>query len=235
MADTLCGRAYPLWRSGLAPLIAQLDAEPATVKIAGESVTLDGRTAAGVVHSLTLSPEATAALPRAVAHAEAGDVTELARAALANRGDPEADRLVMFYSIVCNEPWAALDPERAKSDAAGTYMAGAWAATTAQWRTACSVFPRRAERPADWRNPRSNVPALALVGGADPQDPISNIAAIRQTMPRTRILVAPGYGHGVGQIPCISRLVARFVALGTATGLDTSCIKDIATPPFLTD
>jgi pimeloyl-ACP methyl ester carboxylesterase len=70
-----------------------------------------------------------------------------------------------------------------------------------QWALVCRVFPHRTESPADWKNPRSNVPALVLVGGADPQDPIDNIAAIRATMPRARILVAPGQGHGVGQLP----------------------------------
>jgi pimeloyl-ACP methyl ester carboxylesterase len=107
----------------------------------------------------------------------------------------------MRYSIVCNEPWASWDPSLAADDAEGTYLAHAYGLESEQWALVCRVFPHRTESPADWKNPRSNVPALVLVGGADPQDPIDNIAAIRATMPRARILVAPGQGHGVGQLP----------------------------------
>jgi hypothetical protein len=96
----------------------------------------------------------------------------------------------------------------------------------------CSVFPHRVEAAGDWTNPSSSVPALALVGGADPQDPIGNVAAIRQTMPRTRIVVAPGLGHGVGQYTCLSHLVAQFVARGTGSGLATGCVRRIPLPPF---
>ena len=230
-----CSRAYPAWKDGLVQMIRNLEAEPVAVKVTGEQVTLDGDAVAGTVHELTLSPEGAAEVPRVVAHAEAGDFEPVARAAVRLGGDPESDRLVMRYAIMCDEPWAAGDPAKAAADAEGTYMFASVAPMLARWSLICGAFPHRSEIASNWRNPRSNVPALALVGGADPQDPIGNIAALRQTMPRTRILVAPGYGHGIGQIPCISRLVARFVALGTATGLDTSCIRKIETPEFGVD
>jgi pimeloyl-ACP methyl ester carboxylesterase len=141
----------------------------------------------------------------------------------------------MFHSIMCSEPWAAWDVARAAADADGTYLEHAYRSAGEVEALVCSVFPRRTENPSDWRNPRSNVPALVLVGGADPQDPIGNIAAIRQTMPRARILVAPGYGHGVGQIPCLSALTAQFLARGTASGLDTGCVRRISPPQLRVD
>jgi pimeloyl-ACP methyl ester carboxylesterase len=141
----------------------------------------------------------------------------------------------MVQSIRCNEPWAIWDRARTAKDLAGTYRESAYASDAATQALICSVFPRWHADPADWRNPRSNVPALILVGGADPQDPIGNIAAIRQGMPRARILVAPGHGHGVLANPCLSALANQFIARGKASGLDTGCVKRIAPPAFLID
>ena len=52
-------------------------------------------------------------------------------------------------------------------------------------------------------------------------------------MPKARIVVAPGMGHGVGQYGCLPHLVARLVALGSAKKLDVSCARKIAPRPFL--
>ncbi len=93
---------------------------------------------------------------------------------------------------------------------------------------------RSASSRADqWTRVSSNAPALALVGGADPQDPIGNIAGLQAVMPNARIVVAPGMGHGVGQYGCLPHLVARLVALGSAKKLDTSCARKIAPRPFV--
>jgi len=76
------------------------------------------------------------------------------------------------------------------------------------------------------------VPLLALVGGADPQDPIGNLEGLAQAMPNSRIVVAPGIGHGAVQYGCLTALVRRFVDRGTAKGLDTMCARKITPPPF---
>jgi pimeloyl-ACP methyl ester carboxylesterase len=230
-ADSACAAAYPHWAGDLVPLLERLEASPVHVDVAGNAMALDGAAAADTIQNLTRTADGAANVPRVVAHAAHGDYQPFARALLQIGG--ASGSLAMFYSIECNEPWATWDVARSSADAEGTYLSHAYPDEARVHELVCSVFPKRTENPADWVDPRSNVPALVLVGGADPQDPIGNIAAIRQTMPRARILVAPGQGHGVGQLPCMSRLVARFLELGSATGLNTGCVHRITAPSFV--
>ena len=106
-------------------------------------------------------------------------------------------------------------------------------ATLLNDQTVCAGFPKRAEPADQWTRVSSSAPALALVGGADPQDPIGNIAGLQDVMPNARIVVAPGMGHGVGAYGCLPHLVARLVALGSAKKLDTSCARTITPRPFV--
>ena len=76
---------------------------------------------------------------------------------------------------------------------------------------------------------------LALVGGADPQDPLGNLTGLRRGMKNARIVVVPGMGHTVGQYGCLGALVSQFVERGGAKALDTSCVRSIAPQSFLVD
>ena len=76
---------------------------------------------------------------------------------------------------------------------------------------------------------RSNVPVLALVGGADLQDPVGNIAGLGAAMPKARVVVLPEHGHAVGQYGCLPNLVKLFIDRGSAATLDVRCVR--ATKP----
>jgi hypothetical protein len=72
-----------------------------------------------------------------------------------------------------------------------------------------------------------------VVGGADPQDPVGNLAGLGDAMPNSRIVVAPGQGHGIGDLGCLPDLVGRFVDRGSAASLDVRCARRIPTPAFV--
>jgi pimeloyl-ACP methyl ester carboxylesterase len=137
----------------------------------------------------------------------------------------------MFWSIWCNERWVGLDAP----PSVGTYLDGNAAASLDVYRTVCALFPKHEEPASSQTLPHSSVPLLALVGGADPQDPIGNLEGLTAALPNARVVVAPGQGHGVGQIGCLPDLVARFVARGSAKSLDVRCARRIAPPPFVLD
>ena len=85
-----------------------------------------------------------------------------------------------------------------------------------------------------YRQWRLRAAVLLLAGDADPIDPVSNIRGWRRVFPNGRLVVVPGGGHGVVDRGCLPALVARFVARGTAAGLDASCARRIPLPPFAT-
>ncbi len=229
-AQSACARAFPTWRADLLPLLARLQAAPVTVQVAGSPVVVNDVTLASVVQLMTRTDNDAASVPLLVSRAAAGDYSVLA-AALAPPGPPELS--VMPWSVMCNEPWLGSDPVAAAADAKGTYLESSVALSLANNQAVCAGFPPRAEPAEQWARVRSGVPALALVGGADPQDPIGNIAGLQDAMPNARIVVAPGMGHGVGQYGCLPDLVARLVAVGSAKKLDTSCARKVAPRPFV--
>jgi len=76
-------------------------------------------------------------------------------------------------------------------------------------------------------------PLLALVGGADPQDPIGNLTGLRRALPRSRVLNRAGPRPRDRAVGCLGSLVARFIDRGGAGTLDTSCIRAIGPPGFV--
>jgi pimeloyl-ACP methyl ester carboxylesterase len=229
-AQSACARAFPTWSADLLPLLARLRAAPVTVQVAGSPVVVNDVTLAGVVQSMTRADNTAASVPLLVSRAAAGDYSVLA----ANLPPPAPpDLSIMPWSIECSEPWMGSDPIAAAADARGTYLESVVASSLASDQAICAGFPQRVEPPGQWTRVRSSAPELALVGGADPQDPIGNIAGLQAVMPNARIVVAPGMGHGVGAYGCLPHLVARLVALGSAKKLDTSCARLIAPRPFV--
>ena len=93
-------------------------------------------------------------------------------------------------------------------------------------------MPDHPEPASNLARARSNVPVLALVGGADPQDPAANVAGLGAAMPKARVVVLPEHGHGVGQYGCLPNLVKLFVDRGSAATLDVRCVRRTKPPPF---
>jgi pimeloyl-ACP methyl ester carboxylesterase len=217
-----CRAAFPHWRGRLDRLIRAWNRKPARLP---DGRRLSGDDLAGVVQSLTLSAEGAAVIPYDVAHAAAGDLGPLAE----HVGVGGPTRSLMFWSIWCNEPWVGLRAHWSRF----TYLDAYTRQTLALDRLVCSKLPARDEPAVDWRLPHSNVPVLALVGGADPQDPLGNLTGLRRHLPNARIVVVPGMGHTIGQYGCLGALVSGFVDRGGAAKLDTACVRDIHPPPFL--
>jgi len=222
-AQPSCAGTFPHWRDDLDALIEKWNAAPVLLPT---SDTMTGDGLAGVVQQMTLVSAAAAYIPLVVSRAAIGDYGPLSHYVGAN----ELTRSMMYWSIMCNEPWVGLD----STGPWHSYLDGVTTDQLAVSRAVCGYLPVRAEAPSDWRRPQSNVPLLALVGGADPQDPIGNLPGVRQAFPNSRVVIAPGQGHAVGQLGCLGELVGRFVDRGATRGLDTSCAARTPLTPLAT-
>ena len=77
------------------------------------------------------------------------------------------------------------------------------------------------------------MPVLALVGGADPQDPITNLSDLKQHFPDSSTLIFPHTGHEFRIGGCIDPILTDFVERGTTKGLNTTgCDGAVVVPPF---
>jgi pimeloyl-ACP methyl ester carboxylesterase len=135
-------------------------------------------------------------------------------------------------SVVCAEDVPFLDPKAIdRSALAATYLG------TTQLdglQTVCRLWPRGAVD-ADLHAPlTSAVPALLLSGSADPVTPPANAAQAARSFPNSLSLVLQGFGHGQLTAPCMDRVMAQFVAAGTAEHLDVGCTHLAQPMPFFT-
>jgi pimeloyl-ACP methyl ester carboxylesterase len=214
-----CRKAFPHWERQFAELVKAWNAHP----VHG----LTGDQFASVVHKLLRDVNTAVSIPLVVSRAAEGDYGPLEHA---GSGDLGVSLDLMGSSIWCNEPWVGLDARGPW----GTDFDSYTRAFVAGFRQACSSVPKRAEPRSLWRLPTSSrVPVLALVGGADPQDPITNLDDLKQYFPDSRIVVLPHLGHDFSFGSACDAMLAEFVDRGTSRGLDTTpCVGEVVVPPL---
>jgi pimeloyl-ACP methyl ester carboxylesterase len=218
-ADPACRKTFPGWERQFGELVQAWNADPQHGRTGDEL--------AAIVHVLLLDGTKAVSIPLLVSSAAKGDYGPLEDA---GSGDLEAELNRMSASIWCNEPWAGLEAEGPW----GTDFDSYTAARIAAFRRACSSVPKRTEPRTLWTLPRSSpLPVLALVGGADPQDPIGNLSNLKQHFPDSRTIVFPHVGHSFGIGGCLYPILLDFVDRATTKGLDTSrCDGAVLVPPF---
>lgn len=215
---------------------AQLDEilrrAPRRVATPGKPVVLTADDVAWAVDALSETPSGAATIPFVVAAAAHGDYLPLALADASDIGS--IGRLAAFWEIVCSEPWSGFDPVATARNGAGSYLLRAAVDRAKAYRSACRAVPGGRVAPGAFSTAPVRAPVLLLAGGADPLDPVANLAGWRRVFPDGRLVVVPGAGHGLMEYGCVQTLVARFVTGGTAAGLDTACARRVPLPPFTT-
>ncbi len=213
-----CRKAFPDWERQFGELVKAWNAHP-THGMSGDEL-------ASVVHAMLLDLQKAVAIPLVVSRAAAGDYAPLDHA---GAGDLPFT-IGLMSSIWCNEPWVGLDATGPWGTEFDSYTTTQIAAVRHQ----CSSVPKRAEPPALWRLPvSSRVPVLALVGGADPQDPVTNLSDLKRHFPDSRTIVFPQIGHEFNIGGCVDEMMADLVDRGTTRHLDTTrCEGAVVVPPF---
>ena len=228
-----CRRAFPNPRRQLDEVLARL---PRRVTVTAGTFLLGRDEIAWTIAALSATPEGAAQIPFVIDAAAHGDYLPLGRAYAGEVG-PSLDaraRLAMVWVILCSEPWAGLDPAATARNGAGSYLAAAAVDRARLFQRACRVVPK-GRVPANAGSPAvARTPVLLLAGGDDPLDPVANLRGWRRVFPNGRLVVVPGAGHGVMGEGCVSALVARFVARGSADGLDAACARRVPLPAFVT-
>jgi pimeloyl-ACP methyl ester carboxylesterase len=218
-SDPACRKAFPDWQRQFGKLVQAWNVHPVNG--------MTGDDLASIVHVMLLDLEKAVSIPLLVSRAADGDYGRLEQEA---SEEPDVELDLMSSSIWCNEPWAGLDAKGPWGTDFDSYAT----ARIAAFRQECSSVPRRAEPPSLWTLPTpSPVPVLALVGGADPQDPVTNLSDLKQHFPDSRTVIFPHIGHQFSIGGCLYPILADFVERGTTKGLDTTrCDGAVVVPPF---
>ena len=228
-ASRACHKAFPAPDRDLRTVLARLDRKPSRFK--GVTVTRDEF--ANAIQLLSRRPDTAAAIPLVLRIAARDGI---ARAAAAVAAPPAADDLrpqVMQWAIRCLEPWARYDLAEATRLGATSYLGPTMLRAARYADAICSTMPPYEDIPGADRRVPSSVPALVVVGGQDPQDPVGNVTGITAVMPNARVVVVRGAGHGAVNHGCTELLADTFVQRGTMAGLDTSCTGRAPLTPFV--
>jgi pimeloyl-ACP methyl ester carboxylesterase len=238
--DADCRKAYPDLAATLAGARAGWEAAPREVALADpvsgqpRELTLPGVALAQTLRLLSYAPETAALLPLFLTRsAKAGDDKPLAAAALLltrQLGDSLAGG--MANSVLCSEDAPFLDLDAARQQSAGTLLGDLPARLMV---AGCREWPRGEVAPEDRSLLRSDVPALLLSGELDPVTPPDDAERVAEGLPNGRHVVAPGQGHGVVGRGCLPRVLADFIAAGTAEGLDVACVDRLGASPAYLD
>jgi pimeloyl-ACP methyl ester carboxylesterase len=214
-----CRKAFPGWERQFGELVKAWNAHPVH--------DMTGVELASVVHAMLLDLQKAVSIPLVISRAAQGDYGPLERA---GSGGLDADLNLMGSSIWCNEPWTGLEA----TGPWGTDFDSYTKARIAAFRQNCSSVPKRIEPRGLWTLPASSrVPVLAFAGGADPQDPVTNLSDLKQHFPDSRTLTFPHIGHQFGFGGCLDQIIADFVERGTTKALDTTrCAGAVVVPPF---
>jgi pimeloyl-ACP methyl ester carboxylesterase len=236
-----CRAAHPDLPATLAAIREHLGAQgraitltdPRTGEAQAEHVTFDH--VIGALQPLTYAPELSALMPEIIARVAAGDYGPLYASAMLVTADlAEQMSNALHYSVTCTEDFprvTAADVTRALADVRARTLA-------LRALAVCDVWPK-GKAPADAATPvQSDVPTLILSGGLDPVTPPGNGAEVAKTLPRSRHVVARGYGHIVSPHACGPRLVSAFVDDPTFATLPASCVAHFeksVRPPLWSD
>ena len=99
---------------------------------------------------------------------------------------------------------------------------------------ACREWPRGLVD-ADLHAPfNSKAAALLLSGADDPVTPPKYATLAQKAFADSKHVIVAGHGHGQLGAPCVDRIIASFVAAGTAKDLDTTCTEKLKPMPFFT-
>ncbi|MGH8249716.1 MAG: alpha/beta hydrolase [Steroidobacteraceae bacterium] len=235
--DPVCDGRFPALAAQFERLDARLSRGPVTIRMAdpvgGGLRDIAVRRAHLVIMArmLTYSARSASLMPLVIHEAATHDnlVPLTAQGEMVGKDLERLIAIGMHHSVVCAEDAprfaGAVDREELERTTIGPVMLDGMTAI-------CGIWPR-GPVDADFHDPlNSKVPALVLSGEFDPATPSSYGALAATGFENHLHVVVPGQGHGQSQIPCVQRLLRRFIERGTAEGIDTACIDTIRPAPF---
>jgi len=238
-SDEVCDAAFPHPASDLERAMARLATHPVRTDVrdlwTDEPIVVDAVTLAAQIHYLLAISDG-ADVPLVLHQAATGRIEPIAERVRDASEDPStsANAMVMYWSILCSEGWARFDPAKTAALGAGSYMLGKALEDARSMDLACGLMPKASLSPGDRAPVRSEVSVLLLNGSEDPQDPPSNVADADTELPNSLSITVPALGHTVGHVGCLPSIVGAFFEAGSVTGLDRSCILEMALNPFTT-
>ncbi|HEY0156009.1 MAG TPA: alpha/beta hydrolase [Thermoanaerobaculia bacterium] len=225
-ADEACRTAYPGLDADLQKMLAAakkgvtIEQEPLGRGYFGEAF-----------RNFLYSPEVYVKLPKAIHAAAHGDWAPYAEMAGRYSRSIRAVDLGFFLSVTCAEDLPRVDEQQIRRGSAGTVL-GTYRLD--QQLGACKVWPRAEVDPASFAPVRSSIPTLLVSGELDPVTPPEYGDEVAKGLAKSLHVVIPAGSHSGDTGGCLEKVLSEFIREGSVAALDTTCMKDVRRPPFVT-
>lgn len=237
-----CSDLYPDLEDRLFTLVDQLETSPVIVQatdfINGDEydVVIDGSGLLGVVFQALYSEQLIPVLPQLVAEMEGGSRASLAQLVSVNLSNIPFLSLGMHLSVQCAEEIPFADPtEVAAADDPYPEFRDFFEVATNIGPAVfdlCEIWDVEEQGPIENEPVSSQIPTLVLAGEYDPITPPAWSERVTRTLRNSRLLLAPGLGHGVSLGSDCTALVSLAFIENPTGSLDTSCVDDLPPPAW---
>jgi pimeloyl-ACP methyl ester carboxylesterase len=234
--DKACAAAFPSLRADFDALLKRAEAQPIASEIVDprtglkQSVVFDRDAVAGNVRGALYAGFTRSVAPYAITQGARGNFGPLtALGSMTGEWSLETMSLGSMLSILCGEDQMRASREK-PADMSFGFMRDSYLRTFA---AGCSVWPHRA-LPAEMMGAfRSNVPAMAISGAADPvTPPASGEGALKMFGSRVHVVIPNGF-HTNSSTKCIADLIGSFLNDPATGGRDHACVAKIPAPRFI--
>jgi pimeloyl-ACP methyl ester carboxylesterase len=235
--DTACRAAFPNLPAEFRSVLDRLGQGPVRVEVVNqftkklERFSLSRGIFAERLRMMLYGRAPASVVPLLIHRAAQGDFKPFILAALPQaRGIYQSLSLGMYFSVTCAESVPFITEADVRRETGNTFL-GDWRVRVHQ--RACREWVRAAV-PSNFISPvKSDVPVLMLSGEVDPASPRWLGAEVARHLPHSRQVIIPHGGHDYLS-PCLSTIIAEFIAKGSGTSLNTSCAETTRRPPFVT-
>jgi pimeloyl-ACP methyl ester carboxylesterase len=225
-ADADCRAAYPDPIADLTAVLDRLRTTPVELSVTdpatGAPLMLDDVLAAQAIHALVLYTDTAPSLPGTLRAAALGIYDYLEQVVERIVAATEVNRLAMYATIRCSEPWASPTPDESRcrelpvdrGEHAGAVLR----------RRVLRVASRRC-RPRRDRAPGNRHPDSAPCRRSRCAEPaLRRRRRLLRSASNTTTVTAAGHGHGIVQYDCVGDAVATFVDNETISDADRACV-----------
>jgi pimeloyl-ACP methyl ester carboxylesterase len=235
-----CNEAYPHLGTQFYETVAQLNANPAEIRINHPTtqveyvVRLDGAQLLGLAFGSLYSPSMLYSLPAIINEAHNGDYSLFTRGLESVLRDQEGFSMGMHFAVQCSEeaPFTTHESVTASISAypaLGGYFTSE-AITGNTILSVCDMWGLQAPAPTENAPVTSVIPTLVTAGQYDPITPPRWASMVADSLPNSYYYEFPGQGHGVTvEDYCAAEMALAFVEMPKQRP-DSSCIADI--PPM---
>jgi pimeloyl-ACP methyl ester carboxylesterase len=234
--EKACGAAFPSVRADFEAMLKRAEAEPFAVDIVDprtgrmQNVVIDRDGLAGYVRGALYAGFTRSVAPYAIAQGARGNFAPLAAlGSMTGEWSVETMSLGSMLSILCGE-----DQHRALAEPSSSHSFGFMRDSYVRnFAGGCSVWPHR-PLPAEMMQAfKSDVPAMAISGAADPvTPPAAGEGALKMFGARVHVVIPNGF-HTNSSSKCIADLIGSFLHDPATGGRDHACVAKIALPRFV--